>query len=252
MRPIITLTSDFGLSDAYVAQMKAALLRGCPDATLVDVTHQIARHDILAGSLAVERMVAAFGEGAVHLAVVDPGVGTDRPLLAIRSRDQWIVCPDNGLATWSIRRWGGQPYRIVWRPPRASDVFHGRDILAPVAAVLARGGSIGDLAEPVPDIAMLDIAPAREGATSGRVIHIDHFGNCTTNLLAERLPPTVRMVQAGQRAIGRIRTTYADVAPGEPVALIGSSALLEVAINQGSAAAVLSIKVGSRVDLRLS
>ncbi|HMO26192.1 MAG TPA: SAM-dependent chlorinase/fluorinase, partial [Tepidisphaeraceae bacterium] len=98
----------------------------------------------------------------------------------------------------------------------------------------------------------LDIAPAREGAAAGRVIHIDHFGNCTTNLLAERLPPTVRMVQAGQHAIGRLRRAYADVNPGEPVALMGSSGLLEIAVNQGSAAQTLKLNVGSRVDLRMS
>src|SRR2546421_484338 len=133
-RPIITLTSDFGLADFYVAAMKAVLIRHCPQARLIDITHQVPRHDILCGSITLERAVDGFPAGTVHLAVVDPGVGTDRRLLVTELHRQLVVCPDNGLITWPLRLHGpGKFYQITWRPTRQSSTFHGRDILAPVA-----------------------------------------------------------------------------------------------------------------------
>jgi S-adenosylmethionine hydrolase len=249
VRPTFTLTTDFGLADAYVAQMKAVLLRLLPDAGVIDVTHLVPRQDVLAGSLALERAVFAFEAGTVHVGVVDPGVGTGRRLLATRVREQWVLCPDNGMITWTIRRWGGRVHALTWRPPHASDVFHGRDILAPAAAKLAAGEAIESLASPIDDPLLFDLEPAPPGATSGRIIHVDHFGNCTTNLLADRLPPRAR-VQAGLHAVGPVRRTYGDVKPGEPLALIGSSDLLEIAVRNASAASQLGLAVGSIVQLR--
>src|SRR3954462_851526 len=138
-RPIVTLTSDFGTVDFYVAAMKAALLRTCPDARLIDVTHGVPRHDILCGSITLERAVDGFPPGTVHLAIVDPGVGTERRAIVVQINRQCVVCPDNGLITWSWRRHGnGRLYEIAWRPAKpASSTFHGRDIFAPVAAKLA-------------------------------------------------------------------------------------------------------------------
>src|SRR5439155_20765386 len=143
-RPIITLTSDFGLSDHYVAAMKAVLIREFPIARLIDVTHNVPRHDILCGSITLERAVDGFVPGTVHLAVVDPGVGTDRRLIIAQVKDQFIVCPDNGLITWAWRlhgdvRGGGSVREITWRRKRSSSTFHGRDVMAPIAARIARG-----------------------------------------------------------------------------------------------------------------
>ena len=250
MQGVITFTTDFGLSDAYVAQMKAAVLRIAPNARLIDVTHLIPRHDILAGSFAIERAIAGFDAGAVHVGVVDPGVGTDRRLIALHTRGQWVLCPDNAMITWTLRRHGGVTYRLTWRPPNVSDVFHGRDLLAPIAAMLSTGTSIDELGDPVTDPVLLDVAPAEMDATTGRVIHIDHFGNCTTNLLADRLPLGVRMVQAGLHAIGPLRRTYADVPVGRPLALVGSGDLVEIAVRNGSAAEQLGLTVGQLVHLR--
>lgn len=252
MSTIVTFTTDFGLEDAYVASMKAAVLRVAPDVRLIDVTHLVPRHDILAGSFALERAVAAFDAGTIHVGVVDPGVGTDRALLSFHARGQWVLCPDNALITWTLRRHGGVAYRVTWRPGRASHVFHGRDILAPLAGMLAIGTPIDRLVEPIHDVMLLDLAPAEPGATSGRIIHVDRFGNCTTNLLADRLPPGVRMVQAGMHAVGPVRRTYADVPIGQPLALIGSSDLLEIAVRNGSAAERLGLGVGQLVHLRRS
>src|SRR2546422_431302 len=136
-RPIITLTSDFGLRDSYVAAMKAVLLRHCPDATLIDVTHNVPRQDILCGSISLERAIDGFPSGTVHLAVVDPGVGTDRRILIAAINGSTVVCPDNGLITWAWRLHpDGSARELTWRPVKHSHTFHGRDIMAPAAGMI--------------------------------------------------------------------------------------------------------------------
>ncbi len=249
-RPIITLTSDFGLTDHYVAAMKAVLIKDCPLARLIDVTHNVPRHDILCGSITLERAVDGFLPGTVHLAVVDPGVGTDRRLIVAQVKQQTIVCPDNGLITWSWRVHGGGNVReITWRPRESSATFHGRDVMAPIAARIACGDDLDDFATAIDDPILLDLSPADD--SRGRVIHIDHFGNATTNIrhdLLRHRPKASVMVK--RRKIGQLRRTYWDVAPGKPVALIGSSGLLEVAVRDGSARDELHIKVGDDVVLQ--
>jgi S-adenosylmethionine hydrolase len=253
-RPIVTLTSDFGTVDFYVAAMKAALLRTCPDARLIDVTHNVPRHDILCGSITLERAVDGFPPGTVHLAVVDPGVGTDRRILVARVKEQTIVCPDNGLVTWAWRRHGGgRAFELKWRPVRTpSDTFHGRDIMGPAAGMIASGTHIGELARPIDDPVLLDVTPTDGSAGQARVIHVDVFGNATTNLSRELLGQRrIRAVRASGRDLGRLRRTYWDVAPGKPLALIGSSGLLEVAVRDGSAAQELAVRVGDEVEVEV-
>lgn len=253
-RPIVTLTSDFGTVDFYVAAMKAALLRTCPEARLIDVTHGVPRHDLLCGSITLERAVDGFPPGTVHLAVVDPGVGTDRRLLLTRMHEQTIVCPDNGLLTWAWRRHGGgRAHELTWRPVRpASDTFHGRDILAPVAGMLASGKPIAELARPIDDPVLLDVMPTDGTQSPVKVIHVDVFGNATTNLSREMLGRRrIHAVRAQGRDLGRLRRTYWDVAPGKPLALMGSSGLLEVAVRDGSAAQALGMRVGDEVAVEL-
>jgi S-adenosylmethionine hydrolase len=251
-RPIITLTTDFGLSDHYVAAMKGVLIREFPDARLIDVTHNVPRHDILCGSITLERAIDGFVPETVHLAVVDPGVGTDRRLIVARIRDQYVVCPDNGLITWSWRVHGGEWAReITWRPTLSSATFHGRDILAPIAARIARGEDLSTFSRPIDNPILLDLAPAEAGIVLGRVIHIDHFGNATTNIRqdAMRAHPTAS-VKVHRRVIGKLKRTYWDVAPGKPLALIGSSGLLEIAVRDGSARDDLKIQVGDEVAIK--
>lgn len=253
-RSIVTLTSDFGTVDFYVAAMKAALLRTCPEARLIDVTHGVPRHDILCGSITLERAVDGFPPGTVHLAVVDPGVGTDRRLLVARVHEQTIVCPDNGLLTWAWRRHGGgRAHELTWRPVRpASDMFHGRDILAPAAGMLASGKLIAELAGPIDNPVLLDVMPTDGTQGPVKVIHVDVFGNATTNLSREMLGERrIRAVRARGRDLGRLRRTYWDVAPGRPLALIGSSGLLEVAVRDGSAAQELGVRVGDEVAVEV-
>ena len=253
-RPIITLTSDFGLTDFYVAAMKAVLIRHAPDARLIDVTHQVPRHDILCGSITLERAVDGFLPGTVHLAVVDPGVGSQRRLIVAEINAQTVVCPDNGLITWAARLHGpAKVHEITWRPDKSpSDTFHGRDIMAPVAGMLAAGQDLTTLTRPIDDPVMLNEAPAEAEARKGKIIQIDHFGNATTNIPHDALRARNGqvIVRVNGRAVGRLKRTYSDVAPGEPLALIGSSGLLELAVRDGSAAQALRIRVGDEVVLR--
>jgi S-adenosylmethionine hydrolase len=249
--------------------MKAVLIRECPAARLIDVTHSVPRHDILCASITLERAIDGFPKNTVHLAVVDPGVGTDRRLLIAQIKDQYVVAPDNGLITWAWRVHGTTPTPgQSAAPPRlssspqvaeisrtfkaASSTFHGRDILAPIAGMLARGVPMSDLSRLIDDPVLLDnLTPAATDDSRGTVIHIDHFGNATTNIRQDALreKPAVN-VRVNRRKIGKVRRTYWDVAPGKPLALIGSSGLLEIAVRDGSAHDDLKVRVGDEVVLQ--
>ena len=249
-RRIITLTTDFGSRDSYVAEMKAVLLRHVPEAIVIDVTHEIPPQDLLAGAFALERAVAAFPAWTIHVGVVDPGVGTNRRLLLAVIRDQVVLVPDNGLITWAWRRHHGmRPYEITWKPPQPSRTFHGRNILAPVAGMLAAGQSPDLLCREIADPVLLSVAPAAAPLKTGVVLYVDHFGNAITNvterLLAKATTPP-RVWVAG-RDLGPMRETYADVEPGQALPLIGSSGLLEIAVRNGSAVKELGIGVGDEI-----
>ncbi len=236
--------TDFGLRDHYVAAMKGAVLGRCPIARLIDITHYIPPQDVLAGTFVLERAVASFPAGTIHVAVVDPGVGTPRPLLLVEANHQHILCPDNGLITWTWRRYTCRARLLSWRPARASATFHGRDILAPAAAMLAAGEPPDTLAGEGVGPRLFDLHLADPHSGRGQIIHIDHFGNCTTNLPAHGLAGNVRV---RDHDLGPIRHTYGDVTPGQPLALIGSSDLLEIAVRDGSAERVLGLAVGDEV-----
>jgi S-adenosylmethionine hydrolase len=197
--------------------------------------------------------------------VVDPGVGTGRRLIIARINHQYVVAPDNGLITWAWRVHSATPSQSA-APPRlspphvaeithtfksASATFHGRDILAPVAGMLARGVPLSELSSPIDDPVLLDnLTPAAADAR-GTIIHIDHFGNATTNIRQDALreKPAVN-IRVNRRRIGKLKRTYWDVAPGKPLALIGSSGLLEIAVRDGSAHDDLKIRVGDEVALQ--
>ena len=163
-RPLITLTTDFGTADHYVAAMKAVLLTACPAATLVDVTHHVPRQDVTAGAFTLERAVAAFPPGTVHLAVVDPGVGTARRLLVADVAGSTVVCPDNGMATWAWRRHpGGTARELTWRPAASSHTFHGRDVMAPGRRPPGRRRAVRIPRPLDPVLLDLHLAPDRPG-----------------------------------------------------------------------------------------
>ncbi len=244
MRPLITLLTDFGTADGYVAEMKGVLYTLVPDAQVVDLSHEIPPQDIELARLTVARYWRRFPEGAVHLAVVDPGVGTSRPCVAVESDRRFLVGPDNGVLSPALLLAGARAVALPV-PPSASRTFHGRDVFAPAAAALAQGIPLDTLGTPLdaPVVRRTREAVRREdGAVVGEVIAIDRFGNAITNLLGAR----AGVVAAGGRPVP-IRATYADVGLGAPVAISGSSGLLEIAVREGSAATTLGLTRGAAV-----
>jgi hypothetical protein len=247
MRPIVTLLTDFGTADGYVAEMKGVLLTHAPETTLVDVSHEIPPHDVESARLALARYWRRFPRGAVHAVVVDPGVGGARAALAVESDGRFLVGPDNGVLSPALLAAGA---RIVALPipPRAASTFHGRDVFAPAAARLATGASLYDLGEPIEDPVVRRTPEARrlpDGGIEGRVIAIDRFGNAITNLLTLG----GGAIEVDGRALP-LRRVYEDVASGAPLALVGSNGLVEIAVRDGSAAAHLGLARGARVVLR--
>ena len=258
MSGIVTLTTDFGTRDPYVAQLKGVLLARCEGVRVHDLTHEIAPQDVLGGALFLAAAVPAFPPGTVHLAVVDPGVGTARRAIAAIAGGQRVVCPDNGLLTLLARRETIEETRSIENPSlrRApvSPTFHGRDLFAPAAAFLACGGALEDLGPRVDVPVELPLPrPRSEGdRLAGEVLRIDRFGNAITNLARSDVEAVaagrVIHVEGGGRRLPLART-YGDVAEGEALALIGSADLLEVAVRGGSAAAALGLGRGSEVTV---
>ena len=257
MSGIVTLTTDFGTRDPYVAQLKGVLLARCEGVRVHDLTHEIAPQDVLEGALFLAAAVPTFPPGTVHLAVVDPGVGTARRAIAASVSGQHVVCPDNGLLTLLARRGGIEETRSIENPSLrrepVSPTFHGRDLFAPAAAFLACGGALEELGPPVDAPVELPLPrPRIEGERlTGEVLHIDRFGNAISNLASsdvEAAAGRLIHVEAGGRLLPLART-YGDVAEGEALALIGSADLLEVAIRGGSAATALGLGRGSEVTI---
>lgn len=255
---IVTLTTDFGLANAFVGTMKGVILARAPRATIVDLTHGVAPGDIRAGAFALLAGCRYFPNGTVHVAVVDPGVGGPRRAIAVRTRDYCFLGPDNGVLSWALARETVRSVRQIanarlWLQP-VSRTFHGRDVFAPVAAHLARGGSFHRVGPELADYARLPWPAWREtgGKVTGEVLVVDRFGNAITNIPEVGLPAGMfsGLVCVGRRRWCRLGTYYAAVPPGQAVALFGSSGFLEIAVNGGSAAARFGLRAGSRVTLR--
>ncbi len=255
--PIVTLLSDFGSSSPYPGEVRGVLLRASR-AVVVDITHDIPRHDVACGAAVLAAAAPAFPAGTVHLAVVDPDVGTARRGLVIAAGGQWFVGPDNGLlvpAATAVGRpqaFAIDTARLVREAPSAT--FHGRDVFAPAAAAVASGVFPEAFASPIAaPVALPLAAPARTpGRLSGRVVYCDHFGNLVTDIpgtwLAD-LPERVALVYRGGRTPIRRARTYADGAPGEVVALVSSAGTVEIAVNRGDAAAQLGVRAGDAIAL---
>jgi S-adenosylmethionine hydrolase len=247
MRPIITLLTDFGTADGYVAEMKGVILSHAPEAQLVDLSHELPPQDVEAGRLAVARYWRRFPPGTVHLVVVDPGVGSGRASLVVASDERALVGPDNGVLSPALLAAGARAVALRV-PPGAAPTFHGRDVFAPAAAAIATGTSPDDLGTPAPDpIVRRTVEPRRQpdGAIAGEVITIDRFGNAVTNLVGLR----GGTLEIAGRPLPLLRT-YADAAPGTPAAVCGSTGLIEIAVRDGSAARELGIRRGAAVLFR--
>jgi S-adenosylmethionine hydrolase len=259
---IITLTTDFGLADGYVGTMKGVILSIDPTATIVDISHDIAPQDVREAAYTLYTAYPYFPQGTVHVVVVDPGVGSERRAIALRTLQATFVAPDNGVLSYVVA--GERVEEIVHLTnPRyhlspVSCTFHGRDIFAPAAAYLARGIPLAKLGQPLTEIIAFPLPRPQfhpDGIIVGQVIHVDRFGNLITSIMATDLAdnPTLRegVIKIKGQSIRGIVNTYAEVAPGKLLALVGSEGHLEISVSGGSACQTLKAKVGDEVLLRV-
>jgi S-adenosylmethionine hydrolase len=274
--PLITLTTDFGTADSYVGAMKGVILGIAPDARLVDLSHEVAPQNVRQAAFVLFTSYPFFPTYAVHLVVVDPGVGSARRAIAMRTSAGTFVGPDNGVFSYVMAR---EPLEALveladprYRLSYVSHTFHGRDIFAPAAAHLAVGVPSADLGPPISDpvtfpLPRLEVAA---GGIIGQVLHVDHFGNVVTSIgqlqwdddelclepafgdarLRTRIDAARAVVAVAGQEVAGIYRAYADVAPGEMLALVGSSGYLEIAAREGSAALTLGVCPGDEVALR--
>ncbi|MBK9714235.1 MAG: SAM-dependent chlorinase/fluorinase [Kouleothrix sp.] len=266
MRPngIITLTTDFGLADSYVGTMKGVILSFAPAARPIDITHDVNPQDTHQAAYIVQTFHSYYPAGTIHLVVVDPGVGSERRAIALGTPTAIFVAPDNGVLTYvwrdALARWGSEVCQVIelsepryWMQ-RVSSTFHGRDIFAPVAGHLASGVPLQALGPRLSGLAEADLeqpVPGRAGGLAGRIIHVDHFGNCITNLTPAHLERAGLgeqiVVQIIDQRIAGLYRTFSDVPVGALIALIGSSDRLELAVRNGSAAQTLGVGIGDTV-----
>jgi S-adenosylmethionine hydrolase len=263
--PIVALLTDFGTRDHYVGAVKGAVLSICPEAVLVDITHDLPPHDVQAGAFALRAAYRAFPRGTVFLAVVDPGVGSGRRALAMEAGGCVFVGPDNGvlglvLAEEEDHRVHELSNRRLFHE-RVAPTFHARDVFGPAAAHFARGSRVHEAGPVVTDPVRLPHVPvARVGAREwhAAVVHVDRFGNLTTNMteaeldrIMEEAGPEAHVLVGVEGAELPLGQAYSDVPPGEACALVGSSGLLEIAVNQGDASRLLGASRGAPVRVRL-
>jgi S-adenosylmethionine hydrolase len=263
LRPIISLTTDFGLRDPYVAEMKAIILRICAEARIVDISHEISKYDVRMGAFALACAAPYFPEGTFHVGVVDPGVGTERQPIIIQTPKGYYIGPDNGILALAARNDGGpESIHKIANPklilPQVSSTFHGRDIFAPAAAHLANATSPAEFGPKISKInkpAFAEVARERE-ALVGEVIHTDEFGNIITNLQPKdiqitRTQPTINIKIKNMQLSLKLCKTYGEVPQHKPLALIGSHNLLEISLNQDNAAKTYKTKTGDRIIVQL-
>jgi S-adenosyl-L-methionine hydrolase (adenosine-forming) len=246
MNRIITLLTDFGTADSYVAELKGVLASSAGDAVLVDLTHDIPPGDVAAASYVLGRAWRTFPRGTVHLAVVDPGVGTERRALAAQVAGYGFVAPDNGLLSDVFAAADAKVVRLPI-PAGASRTFHGRDVFAPAAARLVRGAALADLGSPVSDLVHLPPRRLRsEGAdVVGQVIHVDGFGTLITNIPGDAVATGAALAVGGRTVT--LAGTFGDVPSGSPVAFVGSGGTVEIAVRDGRADQVLGVARGNEV-----
>jgi S-adenosylmethionine hydrolase len=260
---VITLLTDFGTNDEYVGLMKGVILSINPSATIVDVTHGINRQDVVQAAYTIYSGYRYFPAGTVHLIVVDPGVGTQRRLLALKVENHIFIAPDNGVLSLLLRDRNVSSLNQIANPKYFGDsvsrTFHGRDIIAPVGAHIANGLDLSVLGPEI-DVSnavcldKLDARCTKRGELKGEVVAIDHFGNLITNIKSEQLTKCLRagsharvQIRLGSHLIGGLVETYANMPAQTPAALIGSRGYLEIAINKDNAAQRLNAQKGDDV-----
>ncbi|MBI1750577.1 MAG: SAM-dependent chlorinase/fluorinase [Acidobacteria bacterium] len=259
--PIITLTTDYGTSDHLVGVMKGTILKINPETTIVDISHSVMPFDILDGALTIGQAYRHFPPKTIHVVVVDPGVGSQRRPILVTGDQHYFVAPDNGVLSMvyecepkvTVRHITAEHYFL--NP--VSNTFHGRDIFGPVAAWLGKNWQTPSFGEEVSDYVRFSLPKPKvaNNTIKGVVLKVDNFGNLITNLTPEDVPQVVAgtnfKITVGAREIDKLAQTYAHGAPGEVLALIGSSGFLEISVNKGHAARALSMQRGAEVTIVL-
>ena len=249
---IITLTTDFGQRDSFVGAMKGVVLGIAPEAQIVDIAHAIPPGDIRAAAFALMTVAPFFPAATIHLVVVDPGVGGARKAIGIRCAQATLLGPDNGVLSWAVKDERSLEIRSLENPqirlPRMSATFHGRDLFAPAAAWLARGRPFAEVGPELNDFHRLDWASATPaaGGWQTEIVHVDVYGNAITSLSGEQAADKNYVILPGERRVA-IAPFYSAVPRGSPLAVVGSSGLLEIAINGGDAAEALNLRPGTQV-----
>lgn len=258
MSSVITLTTDFGLIDPYVAEMKAVILRINPEAKIVDITHNVEKFNIRMAAYVLSAAAPYFPQNTVHVAVVDPGVGTQRKPILIETKHGFFIGPDNGILVLAAKKQGIKHVYEISNPrfmmEKVSQTFHGRDIFAPAAAHLSKGVSPSSFGKEIRKIVAPKFARIirRDNKLLGEVLHVDSFGNIITNITAKELEwldvkdEIVLKLKEAKLALKLCRA-YAEVELGKPLAIIGSHDFLEISINQGNAAEAFKVKAGDRI-----
>jgi S-adenosylmethionine hydrolase len=259
-RPIITLTTDFGLTDHFTGVMKAVILKICPSAEIVDISHQVKQFEVTEGAFLISEAFPYFPKKTVHVVVVDPGVGSSRRPILVEAAGQYLIGPDNGVLSMVYSREKAKVREITaekfWLQP-VSRTFHGRDIFAPTGAHLAKDGAparFGKLIEDYLRIGFQKPSRMSKRAWMGTILKIDHFGNLITNFHVNDFPEIRDRpfeMSVGIQKVHRLALHYADSDPNEVCVIAGSSGYLEVSVNQGSAARILGCGTGAPVELSL-
>jgi S-adenosylmethionine hydrolase len=258
--PILTLTTDFGLSDHYAGVMKGVILGICPRARIVDISHDVTPYEIAEGAYVIAQAYPYFPKKTVHVIVVDPGVGTSRRPILMEAAGQYFIAPDNGVLSMIYSR-AKHKVRVIsnqryFRQP-ISSTFHGRDIFAPVAAHMAAGARAATVGKPIADYLRSSFEqPAQTGKRTwnGVILSIDRFGNVVTNFRSADFPEILThefRLTLGTSEITVFARTYAETGPGELFAIQGSSGYIEVSMSQGSAARQIGCVTGAGVELTL-
>src|SRR4030042_236145 len=257
---IVTLTTDFGLKDPYVAEMKAVILSLCPNVIIVDVTHETEKFNIRMGAYVLASVAPYFPKGTIHVVVVDPGVGAQRRSLVMQTRKGFFVGPDNGVLFLAAEKQGIIHIHELTNGKlmlsHISNTFHGRDIFAPAAAHLANGVLPSDFGPEIQEVVKPEFAKVKfnKGVLKGEILHVDGFGNMITNFREEdlkhlRIEASINMELANSKVNMKLVKTYAETKPKETIALVGSHGYVEIAVNQGSAAEEFKAKPGDKILL---
>ena len=252
---MITLTTDFGLRDPYVAEMKGAILTINPKAMLIDITHDVEKFNIRMGSFMLASAAPYFPKGTTHLAIVDPGVGTQRRGIVVQTKRGFFIGPDNGVLMLAAQTQGIESIYALSNPnlilPQTSSTFHGRDIFAPASAYIDRGTQPKDFGSEIKDPVLphFSVVEQISGALNGEILYIDGFGNLIFNINEKNMPNSpiisVKLPQVSLKL--KFCKTYGEATTGEPILLVGSHGFVELALNQGSAAKKFHVKVGDKI-----